>query len=73
MCAIRQHVRSAPRRAWLVRPTVRTPHRPPAVRVGLGPGARRPGRGVADCDAQGFQRGARSAVGGRIDDLQYVV
>jgi hypothetical protein len=38
----------------------------PAVRVGLGPGARL-GWGVADCDAQGFQRGARSAVGGRID------
>jgi hypothetical protein len=51
MCAIWQHVRDAPRRAWLVRPTVCTPHRPHAVRVGLGPGgAARLGRGVADCD-----------------------
>jgi hypothetical protein len=36
-------VENAPRRAWLVRPTVRTPCLPPAVRVGLEPGARRPG------------------------------
>jgi hypothetical protein len=67
MRAIRQDVGNAPCRAWLVGNTVRTPHRAAAVRVGLGPRARRPGWGVADCDVQGFQTGPRNAVGGRID------